>query len=239
MHDPDTDSFYGVPTDENGNYSLTAPPDTNYTFFVMPPPGSGLQTYMEIGVALSADMTKSIALNPGVTVSGTVTRSDTGEPVAGVSVTLLDPDTSNTYAGPPTMGNGQYSFAVPPDTNYTFMVMPPPDSGLASQFEENVSITEDTTKDIVLSPGVTVSGTITSHTGEPVPGAQVVFMNPVTGIGYFTAPTDANGNYSILVPIGDGYIFTVRPPPDSGLQEYSETVDVTGAMTKDAMLSSA
>ncbi len=230
LFDPDTGSFYGNPTDVNGHYSVTAPPDNNYTFFAEPPQILRLVSYSETGLNLQSDIPdKDVTLASGVLLYGTVTDKTTHQAIAGARISV---STSGgpTYSSKLTDANGEYSFVVPPNSNYTLYASPPANTSYAFQYEEGVDVSNDPTqKNVELSTGYTVSGTVKDTSNNPIAGVHVTF-SPTQGFGYSTInPSDAQGNYSLRVPAGTNYLLWATPPPGSDFVAYSESnVSVTG-----------
>ncbi|RLI14519.1 MAG: hypothetical protein DRO43_03805, partial [Candidatus Hecatellales archaeon] len=234
LWDPINQAGYGSPpTNSQGQYSLSVPAGT-YEFTVMPPLGQGLAAYSESGFTVSGDVTKNVTLTSGSTISGVISDPN-GDPVQGAFVFLWDPINQAGYGGPPTGSNGAYTMTVPNGT-YEFHIDPPPNSNLA-HYSESVTISGNTTKNVTLSSGYTVSGTVSDPNGNPVQGAIVVLWDPISGAGY-GRPTDASGQYSLTVPAGT-YEFHVEPPPGSNLAIYHEmNVAINADTTKNVTLTS-
>ena len=163
----------------------------------MPKPNTVLRHFVLVvllgwlGVAQPAEAQQT------VTLSGRVTDA-AGNAVSGVSVLLfLLPDWSWTD-GQETDGNGTYRFSVPPGS---YILRVQPHGPFIVQDIELSSLSTNTTRNIVLETGVTLSGRVTGPDGQPVPGAWLhVVDDEYQDISFGNA--DASGHYSLGMPIG-------------------------------------
>ena len=132
-----------------------------------------------------------------VTLSGRVTDS-AGQPVSGAFVELLRIPGWVWTDGRETAGNGTYRLSVPSGT-YALQVKPP--GPHIAQRLEGLSLSTNTTRNIVLETGVTLSGRVTGPNGQPVPWAWVSVRNDE---GQEVSFNNANesGHYSLGVSVG-------------------------------------
>ena len=142
-------------------------------------------------------ITQPAAAQQAVTLSGRVTDA-AGLPMPGVFVSLHRlPD--HTYIdGQDTDANGTYRLSVAPGT-YNLTVGPPHGPFIAQRQE--VSLSTNTTHNVVLESGVTLSGRVTGPSGQPVPRAYLSVRNDAgqeVGFGL----TNASGHYSLGAPGG-------------------------------------
>ena len=128
-----------------------------------------------------------------VTLSGRVTDS-AGQPVSGATVNLEDPG----WVGQETDANGNYRLAVSPGT-YRLRVRPR-HGPLISQKIEGLRLSTNTTRNLVLEEGVTLSGQVTAN-GQPVPHPWLWVVNDEGQEVSFNA-ANASGHYSLGVPAG-------------------------------------
>ncbi|MGH7184654.1 MAG: carboxypeptidase regulatory-like domain-containing protein, partial [Pseudomonadota bacterium] len=79
----------------------------------------------------------------------------------------------------------------------------------------------------------TISGKVTDHTGAPLGGVTITLI----GSGHPPLETDADGNYSFIVPAGgnytvapvlDNFVFAPSNPTFANLSQHQKTVDFTG-----------
>ena len=133
-----------------------------------------------------------------VTLSGRVTDS-AGQAVPGAVVDLLRLPGRIWTAGQQTDGNGAYRHLVPPGS-YALKIWLS-HGPLIAQNIEDLTLSTDTTRNVVLEAGVTLSGQVTAPNGQPVPGAwlSIVDSNNVE-VGFGAA--NASGLYSLGVPVG-------------------------------------
>ena len=101
--------------------------------------------------------------------------------------------------GQDTDSNGAYRFSVPPGT-YVLQVQP---RGPLIAQEIELSLSTNTTRNIVLEAGVTLSGRVVGPAGQPVPWAWLAVRDDADAgqqAGFGSA--DASGRYSLGVPAG-------------------------------------
>ncbi len=161
-------------------------------------------------------------------ISGTITSSD-GNAVANAHV-----DVWNHEGGYSTMemtdSSGAYAVdGLPDGLYYTLHVSPPSDSGLAGYDEDDIYISGALTKDIQLSAGGTITGSVTAG-GVGVPNAHLDAWGP-TGSG--SAMTESDGNYIISGLVTDTYTVMLRLEHTdySAYTAPEQTVSVTAGET--------
>ena len=101
----------------------------------------------------------------GALVSGAVTDAQ-GRPVAGVVLRVTGWSNSHSSLAS-TEADGRYAIALAPDV-YRISVRAPENRTLAVRVLQRVRVQADTTIDIVLRPGILVSGRVTDADGLPV-----------------------------------------------------------------------
>ena len=131
-----------------------------------------------------------------VTLSGRV--ADTaGQAVSDARVELYRlPDGISTDKQD-TDSSGAYRFSVPPGT-YILQVQSP---GPSVSQEMELTLSTNTTRNVVLEIGVTLSGRVTGPGGQPVPWAWVSVQNEAGQQISFNAANES-GHYSLGVPVG-------------------------------------
>ena len=135
-------------------------------------------------------------------------------------------------AGQDTDGNGAYRHSVPPGT-YVLKVWPP-HGPLIAQNIEGLTLSTDTTRNIVLETGVTLSGQVTGPNGQPVPGAWLWLVDSNNVEASFGA-ANASGLYSLGVPVGT---YQVNVYSEDFLDPRLEGVAVTQATVLNITLES-
>ena len=135
-----------------------------------------------------------------VTLSGRVTDV-AGQAVPGVPVALLRMPGWIWIDEQETDGNGAYRFSAP---SGTYQIDVKPHGPLIAQRLEGLSLSTNTTRNIVLETGVTLSGRVTGPDGQPVPHAWlwVVDLDQVDYHEVGFGPANATGHYSLGVPVG-------------------------------------
>ena len=133
-----------------------------------------------------------------VTLSGRVTDA-AGQAVSGAYV-FLDRLPEGSSAGEHyTDENGAYRFSVPPG-KYLLRVRHQPGPLFDPRIE--LILSTNTTRHIVMEAGVTLSGQVTGPSGQPAPGAWLVFYTADQAIDSGAAFTDNSGHYNLGLPAG-------------------------------------
>ncbi len=153
-----------------------------------------------------------------VTLSGRVTDAN-GQAVPGAFVGLHRMPGWVWVDGQDTDGNGAYRFSVSPGT-YQLEVRPP--GPLIPQRQE-LTFSTNTTQNIVLETGVTLSERVTGPDGQSVSSWVYLSVRDDTGQEVSFGGTDT-GPYSLGVPVGT---YTVTAYPDAFLEKTVEGVEVT------------
>ncbi len=134
---------------------------------------------------------------PVAEVNGTVTDKYSGTPLAGAEITLAYETEKYTAT---TDDNGVYAVSIRSvkyDTDYTVSVS----YGNYNELTEEVSFDAEKlvkTIDFALAQEGTVSGKVSSESGEPVAGAKVT-MSDASGDVIGSATTGADGEYEIYM----------------------------------------
>ena len=144
-------------------------------------------------------------LATGATMTGRVTGPD-GAPLAGVQV-------RTTGAGDPTLeftdDDGRYEAVGLPTGDVTVLFLAAQHPTLAHEYHADARsagaatpVHLDPTQpapvvDAQLTPGGSVTGRVTDLAGKPFEGMTVWAIAPDSGIAWETAPTDANGVYTL------------------------------------------
>ena len=132
-----------------------------------------------------------------VTLSGRVTDS-AGNAVSGATVELFRMPGWIGIDGQDTDGNGAYRLSASPGT-YLFRVRP--HGPFLPHTIEELTLSTNTTQNIVLETGVTLSGRVTGPGGQPAPGAWLsVHTGDYQEVGFNN--TNESGHYSLGVPVG-------------------------------------
>jgi hypothetical protein len=202
----------GDVTDSSGAYSVTLD-EGNYDLIFNPPCGSGCASKALKGVTGPLDQTRNVTLAAGHGVSSTVFSSDGSTPVSNVAIYAFNLDTADGFGLPPTDANGHYCIGLVAG-HYDLGFTPPACLGLGPT-GVFITVTQDITRNVVLTSGFTVAGRITDGTGNPVPGVQIYAYDPhIRGFGF--APSDESGCYTGTLPLGT-FDIQFLPPPGRGL----------------------
>ncbi len=162
---------------------------------------------------LDADLLElNIRVTPSITVTGTVLGYEAtpyGAEVPGsesvpidAQVTLIRPGTIN-GSSIATNASGQFTLSVPPSGGYRLSIVPRDAPSIPFFVESGLSLTEDTDfGDIDLGHGEPIYGKVLYHDGDPVTGAQVRAVDPLSGVAGPSTLTDAQGHYMIRAEPG-------------------------------------
>ena len=154
-----------------------------------------------------------------VTLSGRVTDT-AGQAVSGAFVGLFRLPGHIHIDGQDTDGNGAYRFSVPPGT-YQLEVRP---HGPFVAQRRELTLATNTTQNVVVETGVTLSGQVTGPGGQPPPWVYLSVQNEAgQEIGF--AWTDT-GRYSLGVPMGT---YQIRVLNDAFPDKIVEGVAITQA----------
>ena len=201
----------GDNTDINGNYSVVVPSGT-YDLVYSPPQATKLVAVTHTNIAISSNTVHNVTLNPGFLLSGTVT-DNSFTPIQDVDLDAFISSTGEkvTTPGDNTDNNGIYSIVIPGGT-LDISYNPLPSTGLAPLLLHNVVITKDTTINVTLFPGITISGQVKDQFNTVVPNVDLDVIDTLTQLKLSISGdvTDQNGNYSIRIPVGV-YDITYEP----------------------------
>ena len=191
-------------TSIDGTYRITLASGT-YMLEIRPPGQSEYLRQTVFDVEITNDTTFDIAFETGVTLSGYITNPE-GKPIADVFVGVWGTEDLNQAGRAFTSADGSYSIAnLRPDT-YRLEIRPPENSEWPGQIITDVKISEDTTLDIELKPGVILSGKITDSEGRPVADIGVSARGSTTGQGGY-GQTSSDGVYRIRLMPGTYTLF--------------------------------
>jgi hypothetical protein len=167
-------------------------------------------------ILVDRDRQIDVALDPGPQLRGKVTTAD-GVPVPGALV-CVDTRFPSGRICRPAGSDGTYTVTTRPAT-YTVQVLAPFWTDLISEFwlqkrtwvdaNDNSLGSSDRTLDLILRPGLRVTGVIRDTRGVPLEGATIN-LNDAEGplIG---AATDISGTYFMIVPPGTYQIEVYAP----------------------------
>jgi hypothetical protein len=215
--DPATDATVAsTTTADDGSFSVSVNSGT-YNVQLIPPSGSGLQSYLATGVTTdSAALTIILKSATVVQVQGTLTDSQgdvytSNSQTANVTfISPLNPGTAIT-----TNASGGYSVSLLADQNFTANVFAAtPDDASYMNFTGLPvgTLDQSQTYNLVL-PTAQLTVSLRDASGNPITGGMLQFgqstINPLPGLpgtSAYTfsngAPLDANGNITLAVPDG-------------------------------------
>jgi len=197
-------------TDDHGEYRVIVPPGT-YDVAFYPWQSRYLDTLVT-DVVVTADYQLNMVLQAGSLVDGIVTNEDL-VPLEWVGVIAFDAGTWDFVTATATDENGYYGFGLPPGTYGIFYDPTWNYTEYLPYTVPNITVPPDTTIDVILQHGWTISGQVRDPEDNPVEDARVVAMD--TLYNWVTDDwTDDGGNYLLIVPPGT-YHIQVWPPPDS------------------------
>ena len=221
VHWRSSDTLYGNTTsDASGNYSMAAPVNTPFTFFVNMVPAPYLTPPSETELILSGDTVRNITLSRGIGLQGFVS-GDGGAAVVGASVLVRQIVGTSTNPRSWSLGTypaGRYSLVLPPNLFPRDLVISVYASGYVRSTTA-LTATTDVTHDVALARGVTVSGLVTNSAGTAQQNVRVRAFQ--AGSLVLSTLTDASGAYSLTLTPGTYALAAVAP---AGQQMASVTV---------------
>jgi hypothetical protein len=185
-------------SDNNGNLPSLLLPAGRYDLIVDPPAGTP-EGLTAITKTLTTNDSWSLALQPRNTLKGTI-RDGNGNGVGGVQVTALE--LAGLGAAPTTTSGSDGSYSLTVDAGAAMMVIfaPAPAAKLAGK---KVSLAAGSTQaDVVLPPGLAVTGTVTGPGGGGKGSVIVEVLcygcdsdTPIT-----STITESDGSYMLYLP---------------------------------------
>jgi hypothetical protein len=203
-----------VRTNSAGFYSIgggNIPPDT-YRVALEPPASTGLLPTFILNVVVNSNVMLNGALQFGNRLSGIV-RDSLGIGIPDLDLNLeVEPTGQSVFlTSDNTDSVGSYSIIVPSGL-FRVIYRAVQGENLVPVELRNVSIANDTTIDVVLRAGFTISGLVTGPGSVAVVGADLDAEDSVTGIKIYTPRdnTDISGHYQLRVHPGT-YNINVEP----------------------------
>lgn len=199
-------------TGSDGSYNLTVAAGSYYLSAYNPGQLYPLTHYGVITVTDGMTITANFSLSKGASIGGTISDGATGLPIAGASAWARQNPISRRYGAFRSDSNGHYQIIVPAGTYFAFAhkfsALYPRSAASDNPFTVTVGQVI-TNADIMMNKGGTIQGTVTdATTNQPLACSRVWASYPGSGPdpiwarNYGWPPTDANGNYSIVVPAG-------------------------------------
>lgn len=185
-------------TDETGAYSLAATPGG---YALVAADESHIPNHTTVTIDPGEAQAQDITLEHlNGTVSGTVT-DETATPLSDVEVVFLDSSNGTEAASLTTDANGTYEVELEAGS-YGVSVEEP----TFESFTESVTLEpgSETVLDIELEKQTgTVTGSITTETGDPLADVEVVVLDPDSDTAVTSAVTDEDGAYEVELSVGD------------------------------------
>jgi len=214
----------GDNTDANGIFEVIVPVEP-VDLSVSPDKAERLVGLVLAGIAIAGDTNVgALALEPGALLFGTAVRASNGTPVVGADTDLVDPATGATIptSGDDTDAAGFFS-VVAPFRSVDFVIEPVKADRLVAREILGIDVAGDTDLGTVaLDAGALLSGKVVrSSNGTPVVDADTDAQDAFTGAS-IPLPgdnTDANGDFSVVVPYGT-ILFTIEPRKADRLVAY-------------------
>lgn len=223
----------GDNTDASGVFGVVVPL-TTVELAVEPVKLDRLVGILLEGIAVAGDTNVgTLQAEPGALLSGTVVRASNGTPVVGADTDTIDAATGQTIptAGDNTDDFGVFSVVVP-FRDVHVVIEPQKADRLVAHVTPDISIAGDTNiGTIALDGGALLFGhVVRASNGTPVSGADTDADDAFTGASIPTPGdnTDANGDFSVVVPFGT-IQFTIEPRKTDRLVAYRKVdLDIAG-----------
>lgn len=194
-------------TNASGQYTLTL--DSGFYDIVFNPPltlGLASQVQQRIGQQKILD----VGLPQGYLISGTV-YSDTmmTHPVANSAIFAYHITSAYGLGLPPTKADGTYQLSL--EAGEWELTFTPPHSVGLGPTRTVTTIVTNTTVNVVLPPGFTITGTVTKDGGEAVSNVDIFAQDPPKA-GFGFSATNLEGTYTGTLPVGTFDILFFAPP---------------------------
>lgn len=204
-----------IQTDLEGDFHITNLPAKTYTLIIVPPPDLPLvKKKITLSVLEGETIIRKIILEKAGGIFGQV-RDEKGEPVADAYIEVNLRDANNNFVDRGSALSdlkGQYSIndLIPGD--YKLDVQPPDNLNLLKERISGVEVLSgsETNKDVTLSVGGIISGTVTDEEGRPVPDVRI----QANEIEIYT---DSEGQYTIIGLPPVPYTLKLLPPKGRNL----------------------
>lgn len=199
-------------------------------------------------IAVTAGATTSnidFAVNPGGTITGTVTDASNGAPLSGIPVWVLS-SPPGTYSGSANTNiSGQFFVSGLPAGNYVAFTSVSTNQNYLNEAYNNIpcpGVCSSETGTVIavtagnatsnvnfaLTPGATVSGTVTSSSGTPLSNVTVTVYSSA-GASLNSATTNASGAYSVSrLPAGSLLVRTRVPAGQNYVDEVYSDIPCVG-----------
>jgi protein involved in polysaccharide export with SLBB domain len=196
---------FGSSSDLFGNYQAALVPGIQYDLVYEGPSGSGYSPLNVDAILISAPTLRDISMSFPLLLRGRVQAAQGGVPVPNVDIDIVNVATNEEIPldHDTTDGNGDYEVGVPVGV-IDVIFRSPEGNGLASHIARNQNITDDTTVNALLAPGVALTGRVRRPGGVGVPNVDFDVESLQTGleIPVFDDNTDALGDYTMVLPAG-------------------------------------
>lgn len=170
----------------------------------------------------------AVTVNPGATVSGTVMDSS-GKDVSGATVELYK---DGTKVGAPVTTDSSGKYTIPDVSTGTYTLKAKSSNGSLNGSASVTVADGDTTKDVTIAKGVTVSGTVKSYGGETE--NVTVTLTPEKGTPMTTVVTGNSAAYKFENVSAGTYTLKVEK---KGHAPWTEEITVgDGNVTKDVTI---
>jgi FlgD Ig-like domain len=204
----------GDNTDISGFYSVLVAPNIYHVSFA-PPLNSHLVGKRFFNLDLRTSIALDVVLDSGIVITGIVTDS-LGSPIPGVvniDVDSLGAGRVYTPAGKTDSITGAFWIVVPAYDKYRLRFKPPPGMNLQVGQVDSLSIQSDTTINMILVPGVSLSGSVTNSSGAAVPLTKLSLKRTSDGVKIPLAnnKSDSLGQFQVIAPAGQ-YALQFAPP---------------------------
>lgn len=239
----------------DGSFNVTMPPGFYQIIFNPPPPPTTthLVTKVDDVVVVGTTDLGDVTLLPGVSVAGRAVRTG-GAGVAGVNLDVIDKVTGENLdvLNDMTDASGNFIVAVPANRiELRFDATTVAGFTLASRAITMSPNSNTTIPDVLLPPGLVLSGTVQDTHGSSVQDADLDVRDHVTRNKLYTPGdnTDNFGAFSIVIPAGT-YDVEICPVPsdllvgtdveslvvsantDLGLLQLLDGIVLTGTVTR-------
>ncbi len=169
---------HGVFSDSDGTYRIVGlPVADDYKVSVQPENGSSYLPEEKENVSMDSDTDFTLRYRETYKIAGTV-RDGYGNDISDVDVEIVS--NSGKFYAWSLNGEGIQGYeitGIPPGDDYVIRARPPEASDYAVFTSGSIAIREDMNRDIILEPGLKISGRVSDEQNAPVQGLSVIAVS--------------------------------------------------------------
>ena len=209
--------FHACYTNSDGTFQLEGLPGAFDYFVSAEPSGQSIYQGQQLSNIATGTNDLYLMLSAGYKLKGWVSSENEGSPIPDVYITISS-ISMDIFKRVKSNSQGEYEISgLSSGRDYAMTATPPENSSYASYQETDILINADTTKNINLPYGLTISGHV-MQSDLVTPIANILITAFSQGQNYMaSSKSNADGSYTIYnLPSGTDYLVIARP------EDYAE-----------------